>query len=113
MNKTAKKLGIIALVIIWFILLMLPTIAVILASREQMQIGIEDTSLRLFLLQQADTEGLGIEFTRPSRVNSNCQQASVSYFMWVGESENVDYCLCRDQQTNSSLPAISGTCLPP
>lgn len=111
MNKTAKRVVIIILVVIWFILIMLPSLAVILASREQIQIGVGETSLRLFLLQEADVEGLGLEFMRPSSANPNCIQSTVNYFMWVGESQNIVYCLCQDPQTGNMLPAIGGSCL--
>lgn len=113
MSKAAKKLGIVILVTVWFILIMMPTFAIFLASRQQIDVDIGNTKLRIFLLQQANAEGLGIESTHPSKVNANCQQTSVRYLMWVGESENVIFCHCQDPQTNSSIPAFNGSCLPP
>jgi len=85
-----------------------------LAARQQIQLGSDERShLRIFLLQEKDAEGIGIELARPFSINPPCSQTSVRYFMWTGTPKNVTFCHCFDPQTNDNLPAAAGVCNPP
>ena len=89
----------------------LPVFAFVLAARNQLQIGpTEGNHLRIFLVQEMDTEGIGIERTRSGSFDLGCAQTNVRYIMWKGRPENVTYCQCRDTETGDPLSAIQSPC---
>lgn len=105
---------------VWLAILLLPAFAFILARNQQIQIGDSGAAhWRLFLLQEARTEGLGLERARnvtpppdaPETVR--CLRTTVSYWLWTGEGENVAYCQCFEQETGGSLPITPPACLTP
>lgn len=122
MSTWLKRILIALLLIFWFLLLMTPTVAVVLARSGQIQIGEPDgPHTRLFLLQEANNEGLGLE--RAQRVRSpegvpdtvTCLRTTVRYWMWTpgAEAEPVEYCQCIDTTTGATVPEISPSCLTP
>jgi len=114
MNSRRKFIGRSLFLLVWLFLISLPLFAFVLAARQQITIGSDEYNhLRIFLLQEKDAEGIGIEFARPFSADPSCVQTSVRYFMWTGEPENVTYCQCFDPQTNDNLPATVGVCNPP
>ncbi len=110
MNRWLKRILFLILLILWLFLISLPYFAFRLAARDQLEVGSPENHVRIFLLQDADAEGIGLERTRPQRVDSlQCSETSVRYFMWVGEPENVIYCQCQDA-TGAALTATNGRC---
>ena len=102
-------------VVVWFAMISSPAIAFVLARNGQIQIGDQDGRYwRLFLVQELESEGLGLERARPVPAPDDvpetvrCNRTSVGYLMWVGEGQSVDYCLCVDDATGSALPEIAG-----
>ncbi len=89
----------------------IPFFAFSLAARSQLQLGsAEGTHIRLFLIQEKDAEGVGVERVQPVSADSDCTQNSVTYLMWKGDAEDVAYCLCVDAETGRALPAKQGRC---
>lgn len=122
MNIWLKRLLIAVVLIVWFLLIISPTLAVVLARNGQLQLGSPDgPHTRLFLLQEADNEGLGLERARavpsPPGVESSviCLQTNVRYWMWTPGVENqpVDYCQCIDTATGSTIPELPPACQVP
>lgn len=113
MNRWPKRILYLLLLLLWLFLISLPYFAFRLASRGQLEAGGPDNHVRIFLLQGADAEGLGLERTRPQQVESlQCIETSVRYFMWAGEPENVTFCECKDAG-GAVLPALPGRCRAP
>lgn len=113
-NTWAKFIPRFLFILIWLFFISLPILAFVLAARQQIQIGGDEHShLRIFLLQEKDAEGVGVELARPFSTNPPCSQTNVRFFMWAGDPKNVTFCQCFDPQTNDYLPAAPGVCNPP
>lgn len=104
----------------WLALLLLPTLAVVLARNGQIQVGrSEGRHWRLFLLQDAEAEGLGLERGRPvdpppdAPAGARCLRVSVGYWLWAGEGQGAAYCQCQDETTGESLSMIPPACQQP
>jgi hypothetical protein len=119
MNIWLKRLLIGLLLVVWLVLLISPTLAVVLARNGQLQLGSSDgPHTRLFLLQEADNEGLGLERARPVPAPPGvaesvmCLRTSVRYWMWTEGAENLpaDYCQCIDNATGSAIAERSPAC---
>jgi hypothetical protein len=97
--------------IVWLIAMIFPVIAFLLATQGEIDFGGDQSyHLRLFLLQEPGSQGVGIEWTRPSRQPANCFQNTVSYLLWEGEGENTTYCLCHDPASGEVLSTIPRAC---
>ncbi|GAB4160329.1 MAG: hypothetical protein Fur0021_32170 [Candidatus Promineifilaceae bacterium] len=104
MKQWLRRLGCFLLVLIWLVIVSLPLLAVIVARSGQVRLGAQESAhVRLFLVQEEESNGLGIEWTRASRQAEgagSCWRTSVSYWLWKGEGENVMYCQCVDAAGN-------------
>jgi hypothetical protein len=106
MKRWLRRLGYFIIVIIWLLVMAFPIFAFTLAGRGQLTFGDTDGShVRLFLLREPNVEGVGVEWTRPYRSQSNCTRTSVGYILWQGHSENTSYCQCVDVESGAALPA--------
>lgn len=75
-----------------------PFVSVILATQGQIELGeVPGNHVRLFLVQERDAQGIGVEWTRPVNEPAGCAQTSLTYFMWEGEGEGVTYCRCYSE----------------
>ncbi len=111
MNRWLRRFLIFLGLIAWLVVMAFPFTAFILATQGQMQIGSDPAShVRLFLIQEEDSQGVGLEWIRPSRQRSNCSQGTISYFLWEGDGENVSYCQCFDPATESTLSVENQSC---
>jgi hypothetical protein len=119
MRRWTRRAGYLLIILLWLILVSFPVVAFFLATQGQIQIGDSDSGLRLFLLQERDTQGLGLQWSRfydngePSSAGQppgECTRTTLRYFLWEGDAagQNLDYCQCRDRQTQEALPV--GTC---
>lgn len=120
MNVWLRRLLIVLFVLFWLVLLLTPTLAVMLARNGQLRIGLGgERYWRIFLLQQADAEGIGLERGRPVAAPDGapdtvrCSQISVDYGMWVGKGPSVNYCQCMDGATGQSVDMTPPVCLLP
>jgi hypothetical protein len=111
MNRWIRRLAYLLVILLWLFLLSIPFFMFSLAARQQLQVGSAESShVRVFLIQERDVEGIGLEIARAAAGEPGCTQTSVRYFMWNGEPENVNFCSCVDLETGKALPASPGAC---
>jgi hypothetical protein len=120
MNVWLRRLLMLLIVLVWFAIMISPALAFILARNGQFQIGPTDgRHWRVFLVQEADAEGLGLERSKPvappgdAPESVSCLQTSVDYLMWIGVGFNVDYCQCTDAATGDMTDFVPPACLLP
>ncbi len=107
MNRWLRRVVYLFVIVVWLAVMGLPILAFSLAGKGELHFG-ED--VRLFLVQEEDAEGVGIEWKRPLPPPSSCFRTTVTYIMWQGRTDNTAYCQCYDLQTGSPLPAELLTC---
>lgn len=99
------------LLLLWLGVISLPLFSVLLAARGELQLGDDPRRhLRLFLIQERDTQGIGIEWARPLREEAACYRTRLTYLMWEGRGENVSFCQCLDEPGGAPLPAPPDLC---
>jgi len=119
MRVWPRRLLILLFILFWLAVMLFPTLAVVLARNGQLQLGDTDgRHWRLFLLQEADFEGLGLERARPvapplSAPSASCTQTTVSYWLWAGEGQGANYCRCIDADSGADLPDVPPACQTP
>lgn len=102
MKLWLRRFAYVLAVLLWLIVMSFPVVAFVLATQQELQIGSDaGTHLRLFLVQEAETEGVGIQWTRPGGQTDNCFQSRLTYLMWEGEGEKATYCQCYDENGNT------------
>lgn len=118
MKVWSRRLLIVLFVVFWLILLLLPSLAFVLARNGQVQIGDTDGRYwRLFLLQDTDSEGVGLERAQAvsppvgSPQNIVCRMTTVAYWMWSGEGPGVSYCQCIDSATGNMTDIVPPACM--
>ena len=98
-------------VVFWLLVMSFPTIAFLLATQQELQIGSSDRNhVRLFLLEDADAQGVGIEWARDVRQQPQCSRTSIRYILWEGEAPPIRYCQCYDEISGEPLPQNLFTC---
>jgi len=111
MGRWFKRFFALVFLVVWLVIMLFPCMAFNLALREEILIGgSPDNHVRLFLLSEKQTEGIGVERKRPFPAQPSCIQTTVTYFLWVGEGENVQYCQCTDPLTGDPMPNVSPMC---
>jgi len=111
MNPWLRRSVYLVIILAWLLVMAFPTFAFLLAMRGQLQFGDDNgRHIRIFLLQDQDAEGVGVEQQRLLREPAGCRQTSVRYFMWSGEGENITFCQCFDPVTNAPLPTEGQVC---
>jgi hypothetical protein len=114
MNPWLRRLLYGVIFIIWLVVMSFPVFAFLLATQGEIQFGNEPRShLRLFLLQEPDVGGIGVEWTRSFLRQPTCSQTTVTYVLWEGEGDNVSFCHCYDALTGELLPANLQPCNSP
>ena len=104
MREWGRRLGCLLLFLLWLAVMSLPLLSVLLAARGQIQLGsAERTQVRVFLLQERNVEGVGVEWSRPLRREPGCQQTTITYFMWRGPGENVRFKSCEPEANRGLL----------
>ncbi len=97
-----RRIAYLIVTIVLLLIMSLPILAFALAARGELTIGnIQGSYLRLFLVNSDEAEGIGFQRLRQSAGGGDCQQGSVRYFLWEGQSRalNADYCTCLDPRT--------------
>ena len=119
MGRWAKRILVIVFLMAWLLILLTPTMAVVLARNGQVQFGPSDgPHTRVFMLQEARSEGIALERTRKVRSPeqsegaTSCLRTTVRYWMWTPgvENQNADYCQCTDTATGDVIGAVSPSC---
>lgn len=105
-----KRLLYLVLFVLWLLVMSFPISAAILAINGQIEVGSQQSAhhVRVFLVQERNQEGIGLEWTRQASV-AECRQGSITYAMWEGSAENARYCTCIDA-TGSVIRSEPGTC---
>jgi hypothetical protein len=101
-----RRLGYIAAVLIWLMIMCLPILAFVLAIRGELKLGDQEKShIRVFMVQGDEQDGLGIEWSRRPDNSPDCLTSSVRYLLWDGDAEafNVDYCQCFEKVEGQEL----------
>lgn len=90
-----RRLLYLLILILWFIGMSLPIVMFALGARGQLQLGTPEANhIRLFLVREEESEGVGLEWARNS-AQTNCTQTTVSYWLWEGDSQDtIHYCTC-------------------
>ena len=100
MKRWLRRLLYLLIVLIWLLIMLFPLLAFTLATTGEMNWGQEgERQVRLFLLQEKDTEGVGLQVSRPQTDNPSCVNTRVSYFLWQGTGQNSHHCACADGTT--------------
>lgn len=96
--------------LLWLVVMAFPIVAAVLATQGQLQVGEQGSAryIRLFLVQESDNEGVGVEWTRPSAAQ-DCREGRIIYLMWEGTGENARYCTCIDG-AGSVISSQPGRC---
>lgn len=114
MKPWLRRLAYLTVTLIWLLFISLPACAFLLAARGQIQIGDQDgRHLRIFLLQERNLQGLGVEQTRPLHGEPNCLRTTIRYYLWEGVGENTAFCRCTDPVTGAVQPTDPRICPPP
>lgn len=120
MNVWLRRFLILLFILFWLALILAPTLAFVLARNGQVQLGPNEARhWRLFMLQQADVEGLGLERGRPvsppgdAPESVQCLQTTIDYWMWNGEGEPTSYCQCLDTTSGMIVDSVPPACLLP
>lgn len=119
MNPWVRRMLMAVVVLFWLALMALPLLAFTLARSGQVQLGeSQGRHWRLFLLQEPETEGLGLERGRPvapplDAPAASCLQTTVTYWLWVGEGQDATYCYCVIETTGESVSGVPPACISP
>lgn len=102
MRHWLRPLLYLVILFVWLAVMSLPVLAFLLATRGSVQIGGDARSnVRAFLVLEEDTQGVGIQWTRPHRGLPQCANTNLVYILWEGEGENARYCQCYDPADQS------------
>ena len=95
-----RRLGFLAIILLWLATMSFPLIAFVLATRSEIELGVNSGShVRIFMVQESDLQGVGLEVSREVRSNPLCLTTNVVFFLWEGASgnQNVSFCQCYDE----------------
>ncbi|GMQ77660.1 MAG: hypothetical protein BMS9Abin02_0148 [Anaerolineae bacterium] len=64
---------------------------------------------RLFLLQESEQQGIGIQWQRNSGTQDNCLKTSVYYALWEGSNKDINttFCQCFDPKTGFVISSVA------
>lgn len=112
MKQWLRRLLYFVVFVIWLLFMVFPFVAFTLATNGQLQLG-NERYLRIFLVQETEANGVGVEWRRGLFQPNDCLRTSIAFLMWEGNSEGVSYCQCYDPVTNEALPVIGNACVLP
>lgn len=115
MNRWLKRIGYLFLLLLWLAVMAFPTFAFLLATKGELRLGDEPRShVRFFMVQEENTNGVGMEWVRAAGRVENCTRTTLRYFLWDGgdAGQNVSFCQCYDPLTNAPLPLEESHCTP-
>jgi hypothetical protein len=109
MKRWARRVVYVLLALVWLLVMAFPVVAVVVATQGEIQLGEERAGrhLRLFLVQERDHQGLGLDWSTPAE--HMCRQGRIIYLMWQGQGENSRYCTCFDA-SGSVVSSSPGDC---
>ena len=99
-----RRLAYFFIVIVWLALMSFPLFAFFLATNGEIMIGsLQESHLRLFLINSDEHQGLGLERSRPVSGQSDCYLIEVKYLLWEGKTEKARAALEEAPQNIGSL----------
>ncbi len=106
----ARRLIYLTILLAWAFLMCFPILAFTIAIRGQVEFG---NAVRIFLVQEDNSQGLAIQWNRQAGNQENCIRSSVRYFLWDSsdETQNADYCQCYTEGDVDDL--VTGLCSMP
>lgn len=101
-----RRMGCWALVIAWFLLMLLPCFCIALAINQEIVIptgSVPGQHIRIWLIMEEDGRGVGI--SSASLVNSSenavCVQTQTRFVLWAGRAEPVQSCECYQRASTA------------
>jgi hypothetical protein len=105
-RRMLRRIGCGALIVLWFVVLMLPCLAVVLATQHEIVLthsDIPDDNFRIWLIQDAKQRGIAI--SNSTRVDGAdgaiCTVTDSKFLMWQGQADPSHYCSCYAHQDNN------------
>ena len=81
MKRWLRRLGYLVLLIGWLLVMAFPTFAFFLATQGEVQLGSDPRShVRIFMVQEESSGGVGLEWVRSARQTEGCTRTSLHYF---------------------------------
>jgi hypothetical protein len=93
--------------VVWLVLMTLPILAFILAARGEIMLGDDPGSnVRLFMVNEDELHGIGLQRTSEINFGEDCYRTSVDYLLWEGDAseQDIDFCTCYDLDTGYASP---------
>ncbi len=105
-EKRVGRFGCLGGIIFLIIIGSLPIFACRLVTTGVLQLGNENGNfLNIFMLQEPDQEGIGVQWSRSFDDEAICTSNTVRYVMFEGEAENLNYCSCTNEPISRPLPS--------
>ena len=97
MKHWLRRLLYLLIGLVWLLVMAFPIFAVVLASRGEIQLGADPANnSRVFLVQEAEAEGIGIQTVRQQAGDGGCSEISVTYLLWAGEGRKQPHLLLHE-----------------
>jgi hypothetical protein len=114
-KRWLRRSGCLILFLVWLALMAFPcTLVTLLVNREltYQRSDLPDHHLRLFLLQQPDERGFGLERgsikSGSEEEGQYCIVTTVNYLLWEGEGKDIHYCNCYEKIGEEWSPTLVG-----
>ncbi len=104
MKRWRRRVAYILVIAMWLAVMSFPFLAFYLSTRGEIRLGGEQHSIRVFLLQEDEAQGIGIARERPLPDQPACNHTRVTYLLWQGQGQNTTYCQCPDTGVISCPP---------
>ncbi len=113
-RRVLRRIGCGILIVLWFMLLTLPCLAVVLATQHEIVLAhsdIPDDNFRIWLIQDARQRGIAISNSR--RVDGPngaiCTVTDGKFLMWQGQpADPPHFCSCYTHQDNTWSSVAEG-----
>ena len=113
-RKVLRRIGCGILIVAWFIILLVPCFAVVLATQREIVLthsDIPDGQFRVWLIQDAKQRGIAISNSR--RVDGPngaiCTVTDGKFLMWQGQADDPPhYCSCYSRQNDTWSSVAEG-----
>ena len=106
LKRRLRRLGCGALLVLWFLLLLTPCLAVVLLTQREIVLTHSDVpndDFRVWLIQEAGQRGIAISNSRRVTVPNDavCTLIDVRFLLWQGKGDPNHYCSCYARQADS------------
>jgi hypothetical protein len=109
-----RRIGCTTAVVLWFLLLLTPCLCFYFSVQQEVTISLgaaPGQSLRVWLVMEARTRGLGISAGTVARENETalCVETTTTYLLWQGQPQNTVYCECYARDESAQAWAYQGS----